>query len=73
VVYRAPRLFIASHTVGEKAFGAARGVDDLIYVRLSAGIGAGLILEGHPYPGVTGVAGEIRHVLSDPTGSVPPR
>ena len=56
--------------LGEKAFGAARGVDDLIYVRLSAGIGAGLILEGHPYPGVTGVAGEIGHVLSDPNGPI---
>ena len=28
--------------LGEKVFGAGRGVDDLIYVRLSAGIGAGL-------------------------------
>lgn len=56
--------------LGEKAFGAARGVDDLIYIRLSAGIGAGLILEGHPYPGVAGVAGEIGHVLSDPSGPI---
>jgi predicted NBD/HSP70 family sugar kinase len=56
--------------LGEKAFGAARGVEDLIYVRLSAGIGAGLILEGHPYPGVAGVAGEIGHVLSDPNGPI---
>jgi predicted NBD/HSP70 family sugar kinase len=56
--------------LGEKAFGAARGVDDLIYIRLSAGIGAGLILEGHPYSGVAGVAGEIGHVLSDPSGPI---
>ncbi len=56
--------------LGEKAFGAARGIDDLIYVRLSAGIGAGLILEGHPYPGVAGLAGEIGHVLSDPSGPI---
>jgi predicted NBD/HSP70 family sugar kinase len=56
--------------LGEKAFGAARGVDDLIYVRLSAGIGAGLILEGHPYSGVGGMAGEIGHVLSDPRGPI---
>jgi predicted NBD/HSP70 family sugar kinase len=56
--------------LGEKAFGAARGVDDLVYIRLSAGIGAGLILEGHPYPGVAGVAGEIGHVLSDPSGPI---
>jgi predicted NBD/HSP70 family sugar kinase len=56
--------------LGEKAFGAARGVDDLVYIRLSAGIGAGLILEGHPYPGVAGVAGEVGHVLSDPSGPI---
>jgi predicted NBD/HSP70 family sugar kinase len=56
--------------LGEKAFGAAREVDDLVYIRLSAGIGAGLILEGHPYPGVAGVAGEVGHVLSDPSGPI---
>jgi predicted NBD/HSP70 family sugar kinase len=56
--------------LGEKAFGAARGVDDLVYIRLSAGIGAGLILGGRPYHGVRGVAGEIGHVLSDPSGPI---
>jgi predicted NBD/HSP70 family sugar kinase len=56
--------------LGEKAFGAARGVDDLIYIRLSAGIGAGLILDGQPYQGAEGVAGEVGHVLSDPTGPI---
>jgi predicted NBD/HSP70 family sugar kinase len=56
--------------LGEKAFGAARGVDDLAYIRLSAGIGAGLILEGHPYQGFGGVAGEVGHVVSDPTGPI---
>jgi len=56
--------------LGEMAFGAARGVDDVVYVRLSAGIGAGLILDGRPYNGFTGVAGEIGHVLSDPAGPI---
>ena len=45
--------------LGEKIFGAARGVDELVYVLLSAGIGAGIILGGRPYQGVSGVAGEI--------------
>jgi predicted NBD/HSP70 family sugar kinase len=48
--------------LGEKVFGVARGVEDLIYVRLSAGVGAGLILNGRPYHGARGVAGEIGHV-----------
>jgi predicted NBD/HSP70 family sugar kinase len=56
--------------LGEKVFGAARGVDDLVYVRVSAGIGAGLILGGRPYRGFRGVAGEIGHVLADPTGPI---
>lgn len=56
--------------LGEKAFGAARGVDDLVYIRLSAGIGAGLIIDGQPYHGRLGVAGEVGHVLSDPRGPI---
>jgi predicted NBD/HSP70 family sugar kinase len=56
--------------LGEKVFGAARGVDDLIYVRVSAGIGAGLILGGRPYRGFGGVAGEIGHVLADAAGPI---
>ena len=54
---------------GEKVFGAARGVEDLIYVRLSAGHRRGADpLAGGPYRGVRGVAGEIGHVLADPNG-----
>lgn len=56
--------------LGESAFGAGRGARDMVYVRLSAGIGAGLILNGRPYHGRDGVAGEIGHVLSDPMGPI---
>ena len=56
--------------LGENLFGAGRGVDDLVYVRLSAGIGAGIILSGRPYHGSLGLAGEIGHVLSDPHGPI---
>jgi predicted NBD/HSP70 family sugar kinase len=56
--------------LGEKVFGAARGVDDLIYVRLSAGIGAGLVVGGQPYRGHRGLAGEIGHVAVDPAGHI---
>lgn len=47
--------------MGEHLFGAGRGHDDVVYLRLSAGIGVGLILGGMPYRGVAGVAGEIGH------------
>jgi predicted NBD/HSP70 family sugar kinase len=56
--------------LGEKVFGAGRDIDDLVYVRLSAGIGAGMILSGRPYHGYLGVAGEIGHALTDPHGAI---
>ncbi|WP_329256239.1 ROK family transcriptional regulator [Actinoallomurus sp. NBC_01490] len=48
--------------LAEWTFGAARGADDLIYVMLSDGVGAGLILNGRPYEGATGSAGELGHI-----------
>jgi predicted NBD/HSP70 family sugar kinase len=45
----------------EHVHGAGRGIDDLVYVKVSHGIGAGLILGGRPYRGATGIAGEIGH------------
>ena len=46
---------------GELRFGAARGMRDLIYVKLSDGLGASLVLNGSPYGGASGLAGEIGH------------
>ncbi len=48
--------------LGEHRFGVARGARDIAYVRLSAGIGLGLILNGEPYRGRLGIAGELGHV-----------
>jgi len=48
--------------LAEFTFGAARGLDDVIYVKVSSGIGAGIILGGRLHRGVTGNAGEIGHV-----------
>jgi predicted NBD/HSP70 family sugar kinase len=48
--------------LGEHRFGAARGARDVAYVRMSAGIGLGLILGGVPYRGRLGFAGELGHV-----------
>ena len=46
---------------GELHFGAARGYRDVIYVKASHGVGAGLVLDGRTYRGAAGVAGEIGH------------
>jgi predicted NBD/HSP70 family sugar kinase len=56
--------------LGEHVFGAGHGAEDMVYVRLSAGIGVGLILGGAPYRGRTGIAGELGHVRVDPHGAI---
>jgi predicted NBD/HSP70 family sugar kinase len=56
--------------LAEAAFGAARDASDLIYIKVSSGIGAGLILNGRLYRGTAGLAGELGHVLVDPDGLV---
>jgi predicted NBD/HSP70 family sugar kinase len=54
--------------LGEMARGAARGYRDFIYVKASNGIGACLVLNGAPYRGASGAAGEIGHTQLDPNG-----
>ena len=54
--------------LGEWRFGAGRGVADLLYVTVSTGVGGGWILDGRPYRGATGMAGEIGHTVVDPDG-----
>ena len=56
--------------LGEATFGVGAGVDVMAYLRLSAGIGAGLVIGGRPFRGARGVAGEIGHVLVDPQGPI---
>jgi predicted NBD/HSP70 family sugar kinase len=56
--------------LAEATFGAGRNVQSLIYVMLSAGVGAGIILDGQLYEGDTGTAGELGHVVVDPGGPI---
>jgi predicted NBD/HSP70 family sugar kinase len=56
--------------LGESTFGAGRGSQVMAYLRLSAGIGAGLVINGRPFRGARGIAGEIGHVLVDPNGPI---
>ncbi len=48
--------------LGEHRFGAGQGCADMLYVRLSAGIGAGLIVGHRLYRGASGIAGELGHI-----------
>lgn len=54
--------------LGEKEFGAGRGLDNLTYITLSTGIGGGAIIDGHLLLGKDGNAVEIGHLTIDCTG-----
>ncbi len=54
--------------LGEHRFGAGQGVEHMIYVTVSTGIGGGLILDGRLYHGADGMAGEIGHMTLVPYG-----
>ncbi|GAC1479359.1 MAG: ROK family protein [Candidatus Dormibacteria bacterium] len=54
--------------LGESLHGAARGFTNVIYVTVSTGIGAGLILDGELYAGAHGIAGEVGHIVVEPGG-----
>lgn len=47
--------------LAEHWWGAGRGSTDLVYIKASTGIGAGLIIDGHIHRGAFGIAGEIGH------------
>jgi len=54
--------------LAEYWWGAGRGIEDLIYIKIAFGIGAGYILNGETYRGANGVAGEFGHIPIDSTG-----
>lgn len=54
--------------VAEHSWGKAVGVDDFLYLKVATGVGAGLMIGGEIYRGSTGVAGEVGHIVVDPTG-----
>ncbi len=56
--------------LGEFRFGAGRGARNLVHATLGTGIGGGIVIEGRLYRGSKGLAGEIGHVVIDPTGPV---
>ena len=54
--------------LGEHRFGAGQGYDSLLYITVSTGVGGGWILNGQPWRGAEGMAGELGHMVVDPTG-----
>jgi predicted NBD/HSP70 family sugar kinase len=56
--------------LAEITLGAGIGAQDAIYLMVSGGVGAGLILGGELYRGSGGTAGELGHVLVDESGPI---
>ncbi len=54
--------------LGEHRYGAGRGVHDLVFLAVSTGIGAGIIIGGEPFTGSAGFAGEVGHMTVDAHG-----
>jgi len=54
--------------LGEHRFGAGQGVDDLIYVTVSTGIGGGIISQGQLIVGAHGLGGEVGHITVEVGG-----
>mgnify|MGYP000100226227 CR=1 FL=1 len=53
-----------------EAVSSPEGASDLVYVRLSDGVGGGLVVGGRLTRGARGFAGELGHVTADPAGTV---
>jgi len=48
---------------GEFKFGAGKGYDNMVFLTISTGIGAGIIINNRLYRGFTGTAGEFGHTI----------
>ena len=54
--------------LGEHVFGAGRGTREMLMLTLGTGVGGGIICRGRPYRGLSGVAGELGHIVIDSEG-----
>ena len=59
---------MAAGAVGELHCGRARGMRNVVFLTVSTGIGAGIILDGRVYRGAGGLAGEVGHTVVDLNG-----
>lgn len=54
--------------VAEYVWGTSKKVQDLIYITISTGVGAGIISSGNLVKGTSDSAGEFGHISTNPTG-----
>lgn len=58
--------------LAEQRRGLAKGFDNVIYVTVSTGVGAGVVINGHIYHGRTDSAGEFGHMSIEEDGKLCP-
>lgn len=54
--------------MGERIYGAAKGVDDFVMVTLGTGLGSGFVVNGEMVYGHDGFAGELGHTIIEMNG-----
>jgi glucokinase-like ROK family protein len=54
--------------LAESYFGSARDCDYVLYINITAGVGAGIVLNQRILQGASGLVGEVGHVTIDPSG-----
>lgn len=56
--------------LGESTFGVSRNVADVLFVKISHGVGCGIVVNGRLVRGTEGLAGEIGHMQVKPDGVI---
>lgn len=54
----------------EQQFGQGRGHSNFVCIDVGMGIGAAIFVDGHPYVGASGLAGELGHTTIDENGDL---
>lgn len=54
--------------LGESFYGVGQGLESFAYIEFGVGLGLGLVLNGTPYIGANGNAGELGHVIAELDG-----
>ncbi|WP_410050109.1 ROK family protein, partial [Actinomadura sp. CNU-125] len=54
--------------LGELWFGGGTRLGDFVHVSGEIGIGAGIVVDGRVFRGAHGFAGELGHLVADPSG-----
>ena len=54
--------------LAESIWGSGAAISNVLYLRLSHGVGGGLVIDGHLHFGAAGAAGELGHVSVEPDG-----